>query len=246
MNWNEYKRLCDSPPVFSRWMLEQSIELLRTEPRLAVALGRVLADSAIEKPLDHRGGWQTDMFVVALSVCDANDVVSVMSRAIAEGQTTVATRARGLGGFLEAWREYANYVERTNRTDREGSEVSDATAVVKSLIAAFNASDVAKVMDHFASDAVYHNIPVEPVSGAQAIRGVIDGFMGMATKVDWQLLNIAQSGDSVVMTERVDRFLINGKWIGLPVMGTFEVIGGKITAWRDYFDMNQFQSQLAS
>ena len=38
--------------------------------------------------------------------------------------------------------------------------------------------------------------------------------------------------------------MINGKWVALPVMGTFEVVNGKIRAWRDYFDMNQFQSQL--
>jgi limonene-1,2-epoxide hydrolase len=28
-------------------------------------------------------------------------------------------------------------------------------------------------------------------------------------------------------------------------MGTFEVANGKIAAWRDYFDMNQFMSQLS-
>jgi limonene-1,2-epoxide hydrolase len=27
-------------------------------------------------------------------------------------------------------------------------------------------------------------------------------------------------------------------------MGTFEVSGDKITAWRDYFDLNQFMSQI--
>jgi limonene-1,2-epoxide hydrolase len=27
-------------------------------------------------------------------------------------------------------------------------------------------------------------------------------------------------------------------------MGTFEVKGGKIVAWRDYFDLNQYMSQL--
>jgi limonene-1,2-epoxide hydrolase len=27
-------------------------------------------------------------------------------------------------------------------------------------------------------------------------------------------------------------------------MGTFEVRGGKIAAWRDYFDLNQYMSQL--
>jgi limonene-1,2-epoxide hydrolase len=35
-----------------------------------------------------------------------------------------------------------------------------------------------------------------------------------------------------------------GKEISLPVMGTFEVVDGKIAAWRDYFDMNQFMSQI--
>ena len=53
-----------------------------------------------------------------------------------------------------------------------------------------------------------------------------------------------EGADGVVLTERVDRFMINGKWVALPVMGTFEVVNGKIRAWRDYFDMNQFQSQL--
>ncbi|HWM52333.1 MAG TPA: limonene-1,2-epoxide hydrolase family protein, partial [Thermoplasmata archaeon] len=30
----------------------------------------------------------------------------------------------------------------------------------------------------------------------------------------------------------------------LPVMGTFEVSDGKIRAWRDYFDMNQFTRRM--
>jgi limonene-1,2-epoxide hydrolase len=29
----------------------------------------------------------------------------------------------------------------------------------------------------------------------------------------------------------------DGGEIPLPVMGTFEVVDGKIAAWRDYFDM---------
>ena len=123
--------------------------------------------------------------------------------------------------------------------------MSAASSVVQSLIDAFNASDLEKIMSHFAADAVYHNIPVDPVRGTQAIRDVIESFMGMASKVDWELRNLAESTGGAVLTERVDRFLINGKWVGLPVMGTFEVAAGKITAWRDYFDMNQFQSQLA-
>jgi limonene-1,2-epoxide hydrolase len=32
--------------------------------------------------------------------------------------------------------------------------------------------------------------------------------------------------------------------VALPVSGTFEVRDGRIVAWRDYFDMNQFLSQM--
>jgi limonene-1,2-epoxide hydrolase len=47
-----------------------------------------------------------------------------------------------------------------------------------------------------------------------------------------------------VMTERVDVYKLPGKSFELPVMGTFEVSGGKISAWRDYFDPNQFTSRM--
>jgi limonene-1,2-epoxide hydrolase len=48
----------------------------------------------------------------------------------------------------------------------------------------------------------------------------------------------------MVLNERVDRFFWPERTIELPVMGTFEVSDGVITAWRDYFDLNQFTSQL--
>jgi limonene-1,2-epoxide hydrolase len=119
-------------------------------------------------------------------------------------------------------------------------------AVVRELIAAFNANDVDGVLAFFAADAVYHNIPVQPVSGTAAIRAVLAGFMGMASEIDWVVRNLAETRDGVVLTERVDRFLVRGRWIELPVMGAFEVRDGRVTAWRDYFDMKQFQDQLAS
>ncbi len=239
MDWSEYKTLCDSPWVFSRWMLEQSIELLSVEPRLALALSGVLNTEPVAKPRDHRGGTPTDMFEVELGLDDARRVHRIVIDAVHAGHTTGATKPRGLGGFAEAWLEYVTYVQ------RKGPKMSNASKAVLSLIDAFNANDLDRVIDHFARDAVYHNMPVEPVNGLSAIREVLQGFMSMASEVDWQLRTIAETADGAVLTERVDRFLINGKWVALPVMGTFEVVDGKISAWRDYFDMNQFQSQLA-
>ena len=49
----------------------------------------------------------------------------------------------------------------------------------------------------------------------------------------------------VVLTERVDHFVSPERTVSLPVMGTFELEGGLIKAWRDYFDLNQFMSQLS-
>ena len=93
----------------------------------------------------------------------------------------------------------------------------------------------------FTEDAVYHNIPVEPVTGRENIATTIasvlrPGPFGIEG-IDFRVLNIAASGP-VVLTERVDVFRLPGKSFELPVMGTFEVSGGKINAWRDYFDLN--------
>jgi len=238
MDWNDYKALCDSPWMFSRWMLEQTMEVLSGAPHLATGLRRALEGAPLDRPADHRGGTATDMLEVVLGAEEARSIHKLVLDAVDAKLTTSGTKSRGLGGFAEAWGEYVGYVV------GEATKMGQASKVVTNLIDAFNANDLDRIMEHFSADAVYHNIPVAPVSGLEAIRGVVQGFMGMASKVDWQLHNLAETASGAVLTERVDRFLINGKWLELPVMGTFEVAAGKITAWRDYFDMNQFQSQL--
>ncbi len=124
--------------------------------------------------------------------------------------------------------------------------MSENTDVISDFIESFNAVDLEKIMSFFEKDAVYHNIPLDPVQGTDAIRTVLQGFMGMATRVDWVVHNIAESQNGTVLTERTDRFLVGENWVEIPVMGIFEVEAGRIRAWRDYFDMNQFQSQLSS
>jgi limonene-1,2-epoxide hydrolase len=102
-----------------------------------------------------------------------------------------------------------------------------------------------EIAEFFTDDAVYHNIPMAPLTGRDAIKTFIAGFAGGAKQIDFRVNNIVADGD-VVLTERVDVFeLPNGK-VELPVMGTFEVKDGKIAAWRDYFDMKQFMDQMAA
>jgi limonene-1,2-epoxide hydrolase len=105
-------------------------------------------------------------------------------------------------------------------------------------------SGVDAIIDYFTDDAVYHNIPVAPVTGKDGIRATIEMFTTGVDRMEFRMVNIAGTGDTV-LTERVDAFFMADKVIELPVMGTFEVRDGKIAAWRDYFDLNQYMSQVA-
>ena len=101
----------------------------------------------------------------------------------------------------------------------------------------------------FAEDAVYHNIPQEPVTGRENIANTIASVLRPGPpgieSIDFRVINIAANGP-VVMTERVDAFKTPNKSFELPVMGIFEINDGKISAWRDYFDMAQFTSRMGS
>jgi limonene-1,2-epoxide hydrolase len=106
-------------------------------------------------------------------------------------------------------------------------------------------SGVDAILGYFTDDAVYHNIPVDPLTGKDAIRNMIGMFTTGVDKIEFQMRHIAASGD-VVMTERLDVFTYPDKVVSLPVMGTFEVKDGKIAAWRDYFDLQQYMAQVGA
>src|SRR5215471_5471014 len=118
--------------------------------------------------------------------------------------------------------------------------MSDAIDLVQRFCAEWGkGADTETIISYFTDDAVYHNIPVDPCVGKDAIRGMIGMFTTGVESIEFRVDNIAADGDTV-MTERVDVFVLPHTRIELPVMGTFEVRDGKIAAWRDYFDLNQY------
>ena len=120
----------------------------------------------------------------------------------------------------------------------------NAEAIVRDFCRAFEEPNLEKILQFFAEDAIYHNIPLDPAQGLPAIRAVLEQFIAPDAKSAFEIRNLAASGN-VVLTERVDHLTIQGKPVSLPVMGTFEVgEDGKIHAWRDYFDMGQLTAQM--
>jgi limonene-1,2-epoxide hydrolase len=116
---------------------------------------------------------------------------------------------------------------------------------VLNFIAAWEERDIEKILSLMTPDAHYHNIPMQPLQGREAIRGMLSAFLANATKVKWTVHHIAESPAGVVLAERTDDFEMGPKRLSLRVMGTFEFKDGLISAWRDYFDLAQFQSQMA-
>lgn len=116
--------------------------------------------------------------------------------------------------------------------------------IVREFIAAWSNLDVDELVDYFAPDGTYYNMPAEPVSGRQGLRQFIGAFVSGWDKTDWEIINLLAEGD-IVMVERMDRTVANGKPVNLPCFGIFEMRDGKIVEWRDYFDMATYTKALA-
>ena len=107
--------------------------------------------------------------------------------------------------------------------------------VVRAEMAAWASLDVDQIMAYIADDATFlPGFSFPTYSGLKEIRKAIEGFLKVMTKCENEIVNLAVAGN-VVLTERVDRLIYNGKPVDAPGMGAFEVSGDKITAWRDYF-----------
>jgi limonene-1,2-epoxide hydrolase len=120
----------------------------------------------------------------------------------------------------------------------------DAERVVRDMCDAFAKHDAEALRPFFTDDVVYHNIPMDPAVGIDATIAFINGFFAMCENMVIETTHLAVRGN-VVLTERVDTFTIGQIVAPLPVMGTFEVRDGKISAWRDYFDMAQITKMLS-
>jgi len=161
----------------------------------------------------------------------------------------LAAAATGGAGVVSAAGLALMSVQRNaNQIDRRRSQMESPIEVVRRFCAAWSDNvGAAELAAFFTDDAVYHNIPLAPVTGREAIANTIASFIRPGApgieSIEFRVINIAANGP-VVMTERVDVFRIPGKSFELQVMGTFEVIDGKINAWRDYFDQNQFASRM--
>ena len=113
------------------------------------------------------------------------------------------------------------------------------TQIIRDFVAAWSNLDPAELTGYFTEDGCYHNMPIEPVKGREAVQQFIANFAGGWAETQWDILNIVEEGD-VVFCERLDRTKSAAGNVDLPCVGVFEMRDGKIQVWRDYFDLGTY------
>jgi len=116
-------------------------------------------------------------------------------------------------------------------------------AVVQDFLGALQQKDLERAASYLADEVVYQNVPLPADRGKPAVLRTLESFQRFVTGFEVRMRNIAER-DGVVLTERVD--VLSGPFVYLDiwVCGTFEVREGKITLWRDYFDLAECAGKL--
>ena len=117
--------------------------------------------------------------------------------------------------------------------------------VVNQMFDAWRNLDWDKILDLFTEDGVFHSMMLEPIKGREALniwlkeQVIAAGFKSF----DFKVRNIASTGN-LLLIERVDSFVINGKEGFIPVNGVFEIEGNRVKEWRDYYDHAQLLKSM--
>jgi limonene-1,2-epoxide hydrolase len=108
---------------------------------------------------------------------------------------------------------------------------------VKAFMKAMEPLDYDTAVTFLSDDCEYTNPPpLGTVRGPAGMRAVLEPFFAPTLENEFRILRSVADGP-VVMLERLDRHRLATGWVELPVTGVFEVHDGRITTWRDYFDL---------
>lgn len=114
----------------------------------------------------------------------------------------------------------------------------DNVRTVETFLYALQDEDFDTVDRSLADGIEWQNVGLPTIRGRQRIVNMIRRGQGRAG-FEVKIHRIAGEG-SAVLTERTDALVFGPLRIQFWVCGTFEVHGGRITLWRDYFDTLDF------
>jgi limonene-1,2-epoxide hydrolase len=113
--------------------------------------------------------------------------------------------------------------------------------------AGWDDAQIERILGHMAPEARYHVYAWErPIVGRDAIRGELRRQAPHFYDLRCEIVNIA-SADSTVFIERVDSMTTKNGPMTIHVAAVLEVnSGGKIDAWREYYDSKEITTQVGA
>jgi limonene-1,2-epoxide hydrolase len=122
----------------------------------------------------------------------------------------------------------------TEQTTSTGSAVGNAR-IVENFLNALQDQDFDTLESLVADDLVYQNVGFPTIRGGARVVKMMRGMEGrMGFEVKFHR-NVAEH--TTVLNERTDAMILGPVRIQFWVCGVFEVHDGRITLWRDYFDL---------
>jgi limonene-1,2-epoxide hydrolase len=125
----------------------------------------------------------------------------------------------------------------TDQASRVTSDVDNARTV-ETFLYALQDEDFDKADSALADDIVWQNVGVLTLRGRERIMKIFRRGQGRAG-FEVKIHRIAAEGNAV-LTERTDALIFGPLRLQIWICGVFEVHGGRITLWRDYFDFYDF------
>ena len=113
---------------------------------------------------------------------------------------------------------------------------AQSLAVAQAMIDAWRALDWPRVVALFAPDGVLQIVPLPAYAGRTAIKKHLDQVAAGIESLDFKIKHLHAHG-SVVLFERNDEFVYNGRAASVPVVGVLEISDGHVAAWREYMDL---------
>jgi limonene-1,2-epoxide hydrolase len=125
----------------------------------------------------------------------------------------------------------------TDQASRVSSDVDNARTV-ETFLYALQDEDFDTADSVLADNIVWQNVGVLTLRGRERIMKIFRRGQGRAG-FEVKIHRIAAEGNAV-LTERTDALIFGPLRLQFWVCGVFEVHAGRITLWRDYFDMFDF------
>lgn len=115
----------------------------------------------------------------------------------------------------------------------------DAITTVREFFTAMEIGAIDEALELVHPDIVWKNTSLPDVRGARLVGKILRGLDGDRFGFSARMHHIAADGP-IVLTDRTDILRFGPVHIEFWVMGTFELVDGRIILWHDHFSFENF------